>query len=102
MAPRLLAPHQLVEADPEHARNELEERRPLAFARLAKVGRERFGALARLVAAPIIFEAQRRRETFLAFVAGHLARERLAGGDRGEHAPFRTRPLEAFDFGIRP
>ena len=102
MPPRLFPLHQLVEAHSEHSSDELEEGQPLALADRAEIGRERLGAFGRLVAAPVIFEAQRRREALLFLAPGDVACEGLAGGDCGQHAAFGPRSLEAFDLGIGP
>ena len=69
---------------------------------LAQVGRERLGALGGRSAAPIVFVPQRRRETFLALAARHVARERLAATHRGQHAAFGASTLERFDLGVGP
>ena len=97
-----LALDELVEADPEHPGDELEEAKAPAFAALPEIGGERFGSLGRLVPAPVIFVAQRRREAFLVLAARDVACERLAGSDRGKHAAFGPGPLEAFDLLVGP
>jgi hypothetical protein len=57
MAPRLVALHELVEADAKHPGDELEEGDPLPLARGSKIGRELLGALGGLVSPPVIFVA---------------------------------------------
>ncbi len=90
----LLALDELVEADAEHPRDELQECEALAVAKFTKIGRERFGALLRLVSATVKFVPERRREALLLLAAGDVARERFSARHRGKHAAFRPRPLE--------
>src|SRR5438105_1239861 len=102
MPPGLLAPDQLVEADAEHARDQLQESEALTLPPLAEIRCQRLRALVRLMPAPVIFVAQCRREAFLVLTPRHVARERFAPHDGREHASLRPRALEAFNLLIGP
>ena len=102
MALGRLALDQFVEPDAEHPRDQLEKAHPPAVAAVAQIGGERLGALARRAAAAVVFLAQRGREAFLVLAAGHVARERLPGGNRSQDAAVGTALLERVDFGIGP
>src|SRR5438067_955414 len=102
MVPGGLALDELVEANTEHPRDELEECEPPPFAGLAKIRRKRLGAFRRLVPPPIVFVAERRRKAFFRLATRYIARERLARNHRRQDAAFWARALEALDLRIGP
>ena len=75
-----------IEADVEHAGDQLELGVRLAVLARARVGGDRLGALVRRVAVGVDLEAQRGREAFLGFAAGQIAGVRFAADDQAEDA----------------
>ncbi|MGH6659409.1 MAG: hypothetical protein ACREBM_07140, partial [Sphingomicrobium sp.] len=93
---------QIVEPDPEHPRDQLEEAHSPAIAAVAQIGGERLGALAGRAPATVVFLAQGRGKAFLVFATRDFARERLPGGDRGKDTAVGAAALERGDFGVGP
>ncbi|HEV2043199.1 MAG TPA: hypothetical protein VGR05_00835 [Sphingomicrobium sp.] len=90
----LLAPHQIVEPQPEHPRDQLQFARLAPVARFTQIGGDWLGALARCLPLAVVSLAQRGREAFFSLAPGHRARPRLAVHDRRQHAPFAVQSLE--------
>ena len=102
VAPLLLALLQRVEADVEHAGDQLEPRVRLAIAIRTRVGRDRLGAFVRQATGIVDREAQRRAEAFFGRAIRQVRRVRLAADDQAEDALGATEPLVREHFLVDP